>query len=434
MSLRGQVVLSVILALLLGLSAMGTLACWQARRSVTHEMHVALEAADRVVDNALLSLPGAGADAYLIRLVGSFDGNRHVRVRLIKGADTLATSQGAPYEAAPAWFVRLLGIPMEERRDASPGMPEFVLLVSSSPHNEISESWLQFRDGALILGLFSLILLAFLHMVMAHASVQLSRLVAGFEAVGGGKYDDRIILKGPRDLAQLGAAFNRMTERLELLESANRRMSSQMLAIQEEERADLARDLHDEMGPFLFALRVEADAIARQTQEQGIVARAHAIGEAVTHIQAHVRSILRQLRPGELTETGLRAGIVNLATFLQQRHDAIAISLDLSAAAQGFSPEIDAGIYRVVQEALTNAARHSGARQVWVSVRTMDGHVTVTVDDDGRGFGGAHDGIGLKGMRERLAALSGTLELSARQGGGARLRATIPHRSMAIPA
>jgi two-component system sensor histidine kinase UhpB len=87
-----------------------------------------------------------------------------------------------------------------------------------------------------------------------------------------------------------------------------------------------------------------------------------------------------------------------------------------------------------VQEALTNAARHSGARQVWVSVRTMDGHVTVTVDDDGRGFGGAHDGIGLKGMRERLAALSGTLELSARQGGGARLRATIPHRSMAIPA
>ena len=269
MSLRGQFFLSVIVALVLGLSSLGVIACWHARRSVEHEMHMALDASDRIVDNALLSLPDRGKDAYLARLVDSFDGNRHVRVALMQGRRRLAVSRLAPPEDVPAWFLRLLEIPPEQRLDYAPRLDGRMLVVTTDPHNEISEAWVQFRDGALILSGFSLLVLGLLHLAMARAEAPLKKLSAGFDAVGGGVYAARVPPQGPREISRLARAFNRMAERLGGLEAANRRLAHQLSAIQEEERADLARDLHDEMGPFLFAMRVDAETIAGMARMQG---------------------------------------------------------------------------------------------------------------------------------------------------------------------
>jgi two-component system sensor histidine kinase UhpB len=305
-----------------------------------------------------------------------------------------------------------------------------MLIVTTDPRNEISEAWVQFRDGALILSGFSLLVLGLLHLALARAEAPLKKLSAGFDAVGGGDYGARVPAAGPREISHLARAFNRMTERLGGLEGANRRLAGQLSAIQEEERADLARDLHDEMGPFLFAMRVDAENIASLAKDSGqgaIAQRAAAIGEAVSHIQNHVRLILKQLRPAGLADVGLAQAIANLATFWQRHHDGIAIALDTGAAAHGFGPETDAAIYRLVQESLTNAARHGGARQVWIAIAADSGAIRVTVEDDGAGLSGSGgDGMGLKGMRERLAALSGSVSLRNRAGGGARLEAVIP--------
>jgi two-component system sensor histidine kinase UhpB len=438
MSLRGQFFLSVILALVLGLSSLAVIACWHARRSVENEMRMALEAGDRFVDNALLSLPDTGKDAYLARLVDSFDGNRHVRVMLTEHGRRLAVSHLAPPEHVPAWFTKLLEIPPEQRFDYSPRLAGRMLIVSTDPHNEISEAWVQFRDGALILSGFSLLVLGLLHLAMARAETPLKRLSAGFDAVGGGDYAARVPPQGPREISYLAQAFNRMAERLGGLEQANRRLVHQMSAIQEEERADLARDLHDEMGPFLFAMRVDAESIAdmaREMRHGAIAERARAVGEAVSHIQSHVRSMLKQLRPSGLTDVGLAQAVANLAIFWQRRHDGIAIHLDIEAARNGFGVEADAAIYRLVQESLTNAARHGGARRVWIVIAAGSAAIRVTVEDDGVGLKPADDeGMGLKGMRERLAALGGTLSLANRNGGGARVAALIPRQAEAVEA
>jgi two-component system sensor histidine kinase UhpB len=429
MSLRGQFFLSVILALALSLSVLGVVACWHARRSVDNEMRMALEASDRIVDNALLSIPAKGVDVYLQRLVRSFDDNRHVRVALIADGQTLAVSRIAEADPVPGWYQRLLEIPVEQRIDTAPSLDGRSLHVATDAHNEIGEAWVQFRDGATILGLFSLLVLGVLHLVMARLAAPLRKLNTGFEAVGGGDYAAQLRPSGPREISTLAAAFNRMTERLRSLENANRRLTGQMLAIQEEERADLARDLHDEMGPFLFAMRVDAEAIER-TGQGAIAERARAMGEAISHIQRHVRIILKQLRPEGLAETGLATAITNLTTFWQRHHDGIAIHLSIDAAKFGFGAEADAAIYRLVQEGLTNAARHGAAHQVWIGISSDIGAICVKVEDDGTGMSGSAspDGLGLKGMRERISALSGSLVLSARPGGGTRLTAEIPRR------
>ncbi len=430
MSLRGQFFLSVILAFLLGLSALALVACWHARLSVENEMRRALDAGERMVANALLSLPEANRDAYLARLVDSFDGNRHVKVSLAQDGRVLAASRIAQPDNAPGWFLHLLEIPPQQRIRTAPGLDSVVLSVSTDPRNEIAETWVQFRDGAAMISLFSLLIAGLLHLAMARTSVPLRRLSAGFDAVGGGDYAARVPETGPRELSYLARAFNRMAERLGALESANRRLAHQMSTIQEEERADLARDLHDEMGPLLFAMRVDAENIAgmaRQARQDMIADRAQAIGEAVIHIQSHVRSILKQLRPAGLADVGLAQAIANLAIFWQRHHGGIAIALDIADAADGFGPDTDAAIYRLLQEGLTNAARHGNAKKVWIAITADDARIHVCVEDDGVGLVSSDSGgMGLKGMRERLQALSGILSLENRSGGGVRLAAVIP--------
>src|SRR6202012_1570426 len=131
---------------------------------------------------------------------------------------------------------------------------------------------------------------------MGRIAAPLKKLAGGFEAVGGGDYAAQVEARGPREISVLAAAFNRMTARLNRLEETNRRLTGQMLAIQEEERADLARDLHDEMGPFLFAMRLDAEAIQAEANKNGqtvIADRAGGLGEAVSHIQNRVRNILK---------------------------------------------------------------------------------------------------------------------------------------------
>ena len=185
-----------------------------------------------------------------------------------------------------------------------------------------------------------------------------------------------------------------------------------MLAIQEEERAELARDLHDEMGPFLFAMRLDAEAIESEARKAGraeIATRAQALGETVSRIQSHVRDILKQLRPDGLAQIGLKTAIANLSTFWQRHHGRIAIALEV--AAEDFGAETDAAIYRLVQEGLTNAARHGGARHVVIRINAAADAIRVVVEDDGVGLSATSSGgLGLKGMRERLAALGGSLD------------------------
>jgi len=435
MSLRGQFFLSVILALLLSLSVLGVVALSHARASVDNEMRKALEASDRIVDNALLSLPREGEDAYLERLVRSFDDNRHVRVALVEAGGEITASHLAAPEPVPGWYRRLLEIPVQERIDTAARLKGRILRVATDAHNEIAEAWTQFRDGAAILGFFSLLVLGLLHLAMARIATPLKKLSTGFEAVGTGNYAARVSATGPQEIAGLAGAFNRMTARLELLEETNRRLTAQMLAIQEEERADLARDLHDEMGPFLFAMRLDAEAIQAEARKSGhaaIAERAQALGESVSHIQSHVRDILKQLRPDGLSETGLAVAIGNLATFWQ-RHGGVAVHLDL--AAEGFGVETDGVIYRLVQEGLTNAARHGAAKHAWITITSDGGEIRVIVEDDGVGFAAIDGGgLGLKGMRERLASLSGSLMLSTRPGGGTRLAAAMPSSRMKEPA
>ena len=224
--------------------------------------------------------------------------------------------------------------------------------------------------------------------------------------------------------------------------SENRRLSQRYLQVQEHERRFLARELHDELGQSLNAIKVDAVTIREAAPDSPEVVRsAQAIIEVSSKVYDVVRSLLRQLRPVALDELGLSSAVQYSVEEWQRRHRGVECSLSIEGELDDLSEDINITAYRFVQECLTNVARHAQARTVNVLLRGFKGHdgapmLELVVEDDGRGVDPSvgRDGLGLIGLRERIEALGGAFEIKAsgvRRGegtgaGGTRVSGSIP--------
>ena len=206
------------------------------------------------------------------------------------------------------------------------------------------------------------------------------------------------------------------------------------LEASEQERSRWARELHDETLQQLGGLRLLLSAARRSGDRARIDT---AMDEAIEHITTGIgdlRALITDLRPAALDEFGVKTALETLATRVAGQFDlAVDLEVDLTgddANATRHPAEIESTIYRVVQEALTNVAKHAEAARVKVRVSDRGGDVEVLVSDDGKGFDldAGTAGFGVLGMRERLALVGGTLDMESAPGGGAELRASIPTR------
>jgi two-component system sensor histidine kinase UhpB len=421
MSLRFRLIVSIVLVLVVSLAFGGALACWHAGRSVRTEMRAALAVGEQTVRNALASLPAAGGtQRHIARLVGSFDGDRHVQAALLddRGVSIASSALAMQSPAVPEWFHGFFGVDLPPLRIPLPADAEThgSITLRADSHNEVGEVWSEFRDALLIVALFGGPTVLLIYWTLGRALWPLASLSAAFGRIGSGDYGPRLAeAGGPPELTDLAAGFNVMAERLAAMEVQNRSLNERLLTLLEEERSDLARDLHDEVGPFLFAVNIDVATIHRlieRGQLGEVPERLHAISEAVGHMQKHVKAILLQLRPIGLVEFGLAGAIDNLAKFWRFRHPEIDFVVDVSGEEDGFGDPADTAIYRIVQESLSNAVRHGRPSRIEVSVsQDAERAIVARVSDDGTGLAETEGGVGfgLLGMRERVAALGGSL-------------------------
>jgi len=258
----------------------------------------------------------------------------------------------------------------------------------------------------------------------------LGRFQAGLQAISGSRYDMRLDAKGPPEFARLAQGFNHMASQLSHFSRSNRQLYAQLQTAQEEERAEIARDLHDEVGPYLFALQVDAKAVAKLGTPDA-ARLGGSVREAVMHIQKHVRDILRQLRPVTQLEFGLEAALRDLAAFWSRRNPHIRFELDIRLTVAPGTRQEEAA-YRIVQESISNAVRHGRPDLIRVAVHSDAERLDVTVEDNGGGLKASAEeavslgGAGIAGMRERALALKGELEIANLQNRGVLLSATFP--------
>jgi PAS domain S-box-containing protein len=211
----------------------------------------------------------------------------------------------------------------------------------------------------------------------------------------------------------------------------NRLLSQRYVEAQEDERRRLARELHDELGQSLNAIKVDAVSIRDQSRELPAIQKsALAIIEVSSQVYETVRTLMRQLRPVALDELGLAPAVQYSVEQWQRRHGSVNCEFGADGELQGLDEKVNITAYRLVQECLTNVAKHAAATHVRIAIaRTSDGRaLQVSIADDGKGFDPAapRQGLGLVGLRERVEALGGRLDLDSFPGKGARIEATIP--------
>lgn len=232
-----------------------------------------------------------------------------------------------------------------------------------------------------------------------------------------------------RELAQELATLNASLEAQVQARTAElHALSRRLLRIQEDERRAIARELHDQVGQMLTGLKFLLEAAAANP---GGAAAKHA--EAITlttDLMRHVRDLTQQFRPRVLDDLGLGPAL-EWHSQLFTRQTGIAVAIDLSLPPGRLPAEIETVAFRFVQEALTNVARHSGARHANVTAASDGRQLTLEVSDRGHGFDLAsvlarRDSVGLAGLRERVELAGGRCEIFAQPGAGTRLSAEIP--------
>jgi two-component system sensor histidine kinase UhpB len=269
---------------------------------------------------------------------------------------------------------------------------------------------------AVLLGLGVVVALAINIILMRRAVAPLRALAAEMATADLLGRADAVSPRAPREgvdeVATLARAYDRMLARLQEERRASGRRA---IEAQEAERARIGRELHDEVGQALTGVALEL-----QAGELG------AAREALRAASDGVREVTRGLRPEALEDFGLRGALVALATSLADR-TGVRVVRELESALPPLPPETELVVYRVVQEALTNVARHAGAENVTVRVRTVGPVLEVSVVDDGFGREDSPEGTGIQGMRERALLIGARLTvMRAADGHGTEVRMEVP--------
>ena len=425
LSLRSRIVMLLAAVLTMGLAiGIATLVLHAGARSRA-EAKAATHLAEDFVENALARAATAPQpETELKRLIAQAQKLRHVRI-FLEGEPAPAQSP-AGICRAPAWFAALATPREKTTRIAAPESVGGAVLIVPDPSDEIAEIWEEILGLALGGALVALAAFALVFIAVSSTLAPVSAVAQGLEALEKGERGLRVPRAGSPEFAVITDRINALGDALARLDAENRDLLRRMIDVQETERRDIARDLHDEMGPFLFAIRAGVGALRRKAQGAGVTEDCARLDQQIAALQGVNRRILARLRPVALEEMGLAGALDALVRGWRETHPQATITLTVADCALDEKTALVA--YRIAQEGLTNALRHARARHVTIDVRPAGAReLRVRVDDDGTGLkAGWRQGLGLRGMSERIAALGGRLTFQSGTPTGAVLEVLLP--------
>jgi two-component system sensor histidine kinase UhpB len=254
----------------------------------------------------------------------------------------------------------------------------------------------------------------------------LARLVRRMETLDVLQPQQRLHEVGGRETRALIGGFNTM---LGHLEAERRDSTRRTLTALESERRRIGQELHDEIGQRLTGILLQLERI-RDEAPDDLQARIAAVQDEERAALDEVGAMAWQLRPGILDDLGLLSALDALVGTLEE-HGEVRILAELPAGLPQLSSEVELVVYRIAQEALTNALRHSGASMIELELAVTDRGLSLRVADDGRGLAGAEiEGPGIRGMRERALLVGGRLRIASRRGQGTQVRLDVPRPNM----
>lgn len=355
----------------------------------------------------------------------SLNNIRHLRIEFFDAAGRLRDSNHSSAKRMenqpPAWFARAMDVvsstmpPIRRPVYASEHLLG-ELIVTPDPTYEIAEIWHDILGLLSLAALFFVVVNAMVYWAVSRALSPVDRILKALTELETGHLEARLPIFSLPELSSISDKFNTMAQTLQSSIRNNHRLTQQMIRLQEDERKSLARDLHDEIGQCLTAIHMDASAIRNARHLSDTHESAEAIDSVARQMMDMVHTMLQRLRPGVLEELGLAVALQELVDLWLQRHPDISSTVHISKQLENVEESVAITAYRIVQECLTNIARHAHAQQIAITVSRSGEDLTLLIKDDGVGFDtdATPGGFGLAGMRERVEGLGGTFMITSK--------------------
>lgn len=392
-----------------------------ARQSVFEEITSSLALAQKLVRNGT---PGS--------VFSELDQIRHLRIAVEDNASVNLALGEAELQNVPQLFTGFVRPSAEQLSiwvDGERGRSRFKLVAD--PNDEIREAW---RETLVFIGL--LVLLTFsisvcVFVVVGRALQPVDRILQGFIEVEKGDYQERLEDFELPEFSRISKGFNHMSQMLAQAKSENHRLSKKNLDVRENERRYLARELHDEMGQSLSAIKALSASVKQglQSSQPPNMEPLNKINAICDHLFEVVRNRMRQLTPPLLAEFGLRTAVEEL---VEQWQGTGEVAFTMAASIEGVAEPLAIHLYRVIQESLTNSLKYSGAGYIRIEIKQVEQagveSVGLYIEDNGAGFDPqkVEWGGGFAGIKERAESFGGSFQVNSSVGKGVRLSVLIP--------
>ena len=427
MSLRFRLNLLITLLMLLLMLAVGVVMIKGAKSSTQEGVEAATRVTSQLLDTVITSSGQNPEWGYTHDVLQRFlEHVGHVRGNEIFLYDLegrlMYQSPPSKYRAAikpPQWFYKML-------EPKEPSVSRFIhygkLVITPNPAGAIRESWQIMSRLFWISLIFFVLLNALVYWLLGHWLQPLQPMIKAINQMEKGDLSARLPEFDLPEFEKIGHSLNRMAESLaaERQLEENRQVTHLIQKHIEDERRSLARELHDELGQYVTAIKTFAVAIANKTKKDApeVASSAQTIVAAANHIYDGMHNIIKQLRPGSLDNLGLSETLKDLVNNVQTQNPNLTILLNLSGELKNLGETLNINLYRMVQEAINNAIKHAEATQITIDLATTKtGALQLTIRDDGIGMDVNNvdqtNHFGLLGMRERVQGFHGSFNIDS---------------------
>jgi len=419
-----------------------------ARRAIHDEVHSAARFTLQLIEIALSTMDVSGQpgmEEQLLTRISELDTARHMEIRILKRMNIdnrFPVSPRIPVHAdAPGWFVGLVKPEVIEYRRAFNTSDNRIteIVIRADPSDEITEVWQDTKNIIAMFLVFVILSVVIVYYMLGRGLAPIAEIIKGLDGIEHGDYRLRLPHFKLAELTKISDKFNLMAEVLEKTREENRALTQKSLAIQERERQNLAHELHDELGQSITAIKAVATSIGHGGQEvSSIRDSVDTIIDVSNHMYSVARSMMRRLRPAVLDEFGLVTALQDMVDDWNAVHEEVFCEFSFNGNFEQLDEDIKISVYRIVQESLTNVIKHAGASKVIIEldeIRSAEGeqeifpcHLRLKITDNGIGFSDRRikRGLGFLGMRERIDALGGTIDIESRPGQGVAINISIP--------
>ncbi|MCX4187777.1 sensor histidine kinase [Methylophaga sp. OBS4] len=434
MSLRNLINLRIALSVLLILILGGVMAIWQARQSVERELQASFNLALQMVKSEVNQADMSQNSDDWLQSIKALRHSRHLQISLIDNrgevTEILTASEHEEERTPPAWFIAAVMtdyLQVDYSVDMTDGSVKRIR-ISADPMDEILEAWNESQAYFWSIVLMMVVIFVAINVVFHSMLRAVGTILSGLRQVESGEYGGKLPAFKISEFDAIASEINNLSEALNLARQNNQALARHTMHIQENERQHMSRELHDEMGQSLTA--VKAMSVASKQANADVPVIADSIIEICNHLSGVVRSMMRTLHPLSLADLGLGATLTDLVNEWRRRHADLVVTLDYDNELESLSHEVAIHVYRIVQECLTNVVRHAQADKVKVTVRRSrfvdNSQVVISVEDNGIGGHAEGEGFGVRAMRERVENLGGRFSFESRSGQGVSVKARMP--------